>query len=65
MKYILPLVTLLSCVGSASAHQLAFNELTPVSAAIKTEITFELSEMDMIKQYHYRCLLYTSPSPRG
>lgn len=54
MKYILPLVTLLSCVGSASAHQLAFNELTPVSAAIKTEITFELSEMDMIKQYHYR-----------
>jgi hypothetical protein len=54
MKYILPLVTLLSCAGSASAHQLAFNELTPVSAAIKTEITFELSEMDMIKQYHYR-----------
>ncbi|QHS11680.1 hypothetical protein [Shewanella sp. Arc9-LZ] len=54
MKYILPLVTLLSCVGSASAHQLAFNELTPVSTAIKTEITFELSEMDMIKQYHYR-----------
>ncbi|WP_282110123.1 hypothetical protein [Shewanella algicola] len=54
MKYILPLVTLLSCASSASAHQLAFNELTPVSAAIKTEITFELSEMDMIKQYHYR-----------
>ncbi|MGI2171917.1 hypothetical protein ACROAE_17300 [Shewanella sp. MF05960] len=54
MKYVLPLVTLLSCAGSASAHQLAFNELTPVSAAIKTEITFELSEMDMIKQYHYR-----------
>ncbi|MGX9461306.1 hypothetical protein ACWXWU_08690 [Shewanella sp. A14] len=58
MKHTLTLMTLLSCVGSVSAHQLAFNDLTPVNTAIKTEVTFELSEMDIVKQYHYRAQFF-------
>ncbi|MCT8988210.1 hypothetical protein [Shewanella phaeophyticola] len=44
MKHTLTLLTLLGCISSASAHQLAFSDLTPANTAVKTEVSFELSE---------------------
>jgi hypothetical protein len=40
--------------GGSSAHQLAFDKLTPGHKATRTVVSFDLNEQDIINQYHFR-----------
>lgn len=54
MKRILTLASLLLIAGGSSAHQLAFDKLTPGHKATRTVVSFDLNEQDIINQYHFR-----------
>ena len=54
MKRILTLASLLLIAGGSSAHQLAFDKLTPGHKATRTVVSFDLDEQDIINEYHFR-----------
>ncbi|MEC4725792.1 hypothetical protein HWQ46_09575 [Shewanella sp. D64] len=54
MKKILTLASLLLIAGGSSAHQLAFDKLTPGHKATRTVVSFDLNEQEIINQYHFR-----------
>ena len=54
MKRILTLASLLLIAGGSSAHQLAFDKLTPGHKATRTVVSFDLNEQEIINQYHFR-----------
>ncbi|WP_394392463.1 hypothetical protein [Shewanella woodyi] len=54
IKRNLALVSLFIVAGTASAHQLAFDKLTPSHKRMQTVVSFELNEEEIINQYHFR-----------